>query len=117
MEEMYKKIFIKTEADLPKEEGQYFIHTLQGRMFYINLYTIKNYYKEVIDWYLQPCPPQPREVTDEEIYEKIHFERALLLKGKGNMSIGRMQLDELEWMNLYQSVTKWMRSQMKGGTK
>jgi len=50
--------------------------------------------------------------TDEEIAEKIQAFRKNKLSGYGNMSIGRLQLGELEWMNLVLEVTSWMREEI-----
>ena len=50
--------------------------------------------------------------TDEEIAEKIQAFRKNKLSGYGNVSIGRLQLGELEWMNLVLEVTSWMRDEI-----
>lgn len=47
--------------------------------------------------------------TDEEIAKKIQLFRKNKLDGYGNMSIGRLQLGELEWSNLVLDICKWMR--------
>lgn len=50
--------------------------------------------------------------SDEEIAEKIQAFRKNKLSGYGNVSIGRLQLGELEWMNLVLEVTSWMRDEI-----
>jgi len=50
--------------------------------------------------------------TDEEIANKIQVIRKNKLNGYGNVSIGRLQLGELEWMNLVLEVTSWMREEI-----
>jgi hypothetical protein len=50
--------------------------------------------------------------TDEEIAEKIQAFRKNKLSGYGNMSIGRLQLGELEWSNLVLDICKWMREEI-----
>lgn len=56
--------------------------------------------------------------SDEEIAEKIQAFRKNKLSGYGNMSIGRLQLGELEWSNLVLDISKWMRDEIiKRNTK
>lgn len=50
--------------------------------------------------------------SDEEIAEKIQAFRKNKLSGYGNMSIGRLQLGELEWSNLVLDICKWMREEI-----
>lgn len=61
----------------------------------------------------------PLEVpSDEEIAKKIQLFRKNKLDGYGNMSIGRLQLGELEWSNLVLDISKWMRDEIiKRNTK
>ena len=56
--------------------------------------------------------------SDEEIAKKIQLFRKNKLDGYGNMSIGRLQLGELEWSNLVLDISKWMRDEIiKRNTK
>uniref|UniRef100_A0A6M3Y229 Uncharacterized protein n=1 Tax=viral metagenome TaxID=1070528 RepID=A0A6M3Y229_9ZZZZ len=56
MDELFKKIYVKSEADLPKKDGEYFaklhgaysVHECEFSMFY------EKQWIEDIDWYLQP---------------------------------------------------------------
>ena len=50
--------------------------------------------------------------SDEEIAERIQAFRKNKLSGYGNMSIGRLQLGELEWSNLVLDICKWMRDEI-----
>jgi len=76
-DELYKKVFIRSEADLPKEEGIYFVGIKTalyepedvGGVGSIESYHFNcdedNWLKE-IDWYLQPIEPLPAPVTDAQ---------------------------------------------------
>lgn len=50
--------------------------------------------------------------SDEEIAKKIQLFRKNKLDGYGNMSIGRLQLGELEWSGLVLDICKWMRDEI-----
>ena len=54
----YEKVFIKTEADLPKENGTYIICSTDGRLyekeFKKNSPAFKKSWEQWIDWYFQP---------------------------------------------------------------
>ena len=74
----YKKVFLKSPADLPKEDGAYIVYTSVGyeKVFIMLKEQIASSNKGYIEWYLQPLPEQM--VTDKEIktlIEKItvHF--------------------------------------------
>lgn len=80
-EETYRKVFIKTEADFPKENGLYFCvdqnrHYIGERSFdkadKINLHIWSG-----VDWYLQP-------VTDkEQLREELIRCQLDIIKWKG----------------------------------
>lgn len=59
-EELFKKIYIKTEADLPKEDGNYYTHSVLDNRYLYKIWFNRdsNIEKELwlteIDWYLQP---------------------------------------------------------------
>jgi hypothetical protein len=71
---LYKEVWIKSESDLPKEDGVYFCHYKKygenSTHFYKNnLARIQRWLTD-IDWYLQPIEQieQPAvQLTDEEI--------------------------------------------------
>lgn len=59
--ETYRKIYIKSEADLPKVAGSFIVHTKQGDTFndysypfLDNIPMSKSSWLKYIDWYLQP---------------------------------------------------------------
>jgi hypothetical protein len=75
MEEMYKKIIIESEKDLPKEDGWYFVagkNTLKTSGIKPKIFTVisKDVWLSYVAWYLQPLP-HPREVTDLKMPEGI----------------------------------------------
>ena len=71
--EKYKKVYIKTEEDLPKEAGHFIVCKRSGEIFrdYIypkidNSFPDANMWLKYIDWYLQPLSDQDLP-SDEEI--------------------------------------------------
>ena len=77
-EETYRKVFIKTEDDLPKDKGFYFVHykhpderlhTQMSVVYYDD--TIKGlwYGKDWYDWYLQPVTAKIEQSQDEQVNE------------------------------------------------
>ena len=80
--ELYKKVEIKSEKDLPKKDGEYFAHLseLEEERFLSIIHYDKNDsndWLESIDWYLRPVDEkelqeQKPKITDEEI-EKWAF--------------------------------------------
>ena len=107
-EELYKKVYIKTEEDLPKESGYYFVKrrnasipdTLYYSLLALYIEKLKPYWVSQVDWYLIPI--EQREVTDEEIDTRLEFryllytrkQRKLLIKG-------------------FKDCVKWMREPTK----
>ena len=71
----YEKVFIKTEADLPKENGTYIICSTDGRLyekeFKINSPAFKKSWEQWIDWYFRPV--ELSFPTEDEINIKFHF--------------------------------------------
>jgi hypothetical protein len=111
MEEMYKKVFIKTEADLPKEEGEYTCRTKLGTLVDIpysftgGVFT-KAWWLMYIKYYYQPYPPQLQEVTDEMVMDESYKRYPCDYGGIPNSH---------EYS--FCAGAEWMREQMKGGTK
>ena len=70
-EETYEKVFIKTEADLPKENGKYICMIrninhpalLQYDIQSKGEYGYSKQWLELVDWYLKPAEP----VSDADI--------------------------------------------------
>jgi hypothetical protein len=107
MEEMYyKKVIIRTIDDLPKEECRRHVTLKTGRIdTWLYMGGDDNEERhEMVDFYLQPCPPQLREVTDEEIEQWANEEYSEGYRGN-------------ERYYGFQKGAKRMREQMKGGTK
>ena len=78
MKELYEKVFIKTEADLPKENGKYICMIkninhpalLQYDIQSKGKYGYSKQWLELVDWYLKPTEPVSDE--DIEIFIKVH---------------------------------------------
>ena len=80
MEIVYRKVFVKSEADLPEREGRYFVklkglppEVIDIAVGYYNLSPNCGYKEEWldnIDWYLQPVELP----SDEEIERWIDLE-------------------------------------------
>jgi len=72
-EETYEKVFIKTEADLPEENGKYICMIkninhpalLQYDIQSKGEYGYSKQWLELVDWYLKPTEP----VSDEDIFK------------------------------------------------
>ena len=112
MEELFKKVYIKTEADLPKESD-----------YYITDRSVNTYYTKDIGfklsshgdlvhvaWYLQPCPPQLREVTFEELDDKAEDYAS-------REDANREQFIDGAAYDGFVDGFKWCLEQMKGGAK
>ena len=56
MEELFKKIYIKSESDLPKEMGVGYVACNKELLIYNCTYSThtKNFWLTDINWYLQP---------------------------------------------------------------
>jgi len=107
--EMYKKVYIKSEADLPTEDGDYFgmergsIESFMSVMSFISDWEFKNrdYWMSYVEWYLQPIPAvNEPEITDGEI-EKWARENSGSVSATINKILG----------------AKWMRNKLTGGGK
>jgi hypothetical protein len=73
MEELFKEVYIKTEANLPKESGRYWIREKNSNAFTEVDFDV-NDREDIYSWlefgecYLQPVQ-QPSEISDEDILE------------------------------------------------
>jgi hypothetical protein len=65
--ELYKKIYIKSEVDLPKEEGNYFCNRNGFNSVQHLMTTLGKSYMREIRWYLQPIEQPPDKPSDEDI--------------------------------------------------
>jgi len=109
MEELFKKVYIKSEADLPKWGNCYEIKLHNGEHYQSMQYNQvqnKGWWMTNVLYYLQPLP-QPREVTDEMIKEEAN---KLFPTSKP-----RNYLSEGQWMGFIKGA-KFVKTQMKGGT-
>jgi len=82
-EQHYKKVWIESEKDLPREEDDYYVHEKHTPDFALNNYyfdqeTEDEYHSWInnLDWYLQPYTPASEKVIEqqeaEEILDRIH---------------------------------------------
>jgi len=69
-DELYKKVYIHSVNDLPKEEDEYYVHKIGRGLDIFNWYgaNFSSGWLEEIDWYLHPFPDQDLP-SDEEIEE------------------------------------------------
>ena len=91
----------------------------QIKQILIDNFNTWGYTQEFFDLSADAILALPLDVpSDEEIAKKIQLFRKNKLDGYGNMSIGRLQLGELEWSNLVLDISKWMRDEIiKRNTK
>jgi len=85
------------------------IEILKNPHWFLNGKLFESDFERIVDAILAIPLDVP---SDEEIAEKIQAFRKNKLSGYGNVSIGRLQLGELEWMNLVLEVTSWMRDEI-----
>jgi hypothetical protein len=102
MEELFKKVYIKSEDDLPRDiSNQYWVHFETNDMFYEMAYKIRHLWEQgVVDWYLQPIQPEPlsQRRTAERIMPNI-----LTIFSKAN----KLHIyDFYEWFNPYMKELK-----------
>jgi len=101
--EYYRKVFIKSEEDLPKERYNYyyFVHHVKADNNESAPFNneLKDYWLDHFDWYLQPIEEQPKTElpTDEEINEE-----AYCWFSEGS-----------EASSYWKSGAKWMRDKFK----
>jgi hypothetical protein len=80
MEQIYKKIIIKSESDLPKEDGDYIICSNKDNPYhYTRVRSFTNDQSELfwinnVDWYLLPVElPSEEEIeTTSKEFHKVH---------------------------------------------
>lgn len=110
MEKLFKQVFIKSESDLPKEEGEYIVHYKKMGGIESN-YDPNNEKHKLnwianIDWYLQPLPESPEA---EEINEPINDLRTVMILISARIDrYDRMSVSDLQalWNSLSDIVTK-----------
>jgi len=115
-DETYKKVYVRSEADLPKE-GNFITHFTSGEVEFISFKTIWEIFKirskvtkVTIDWYLLPIEPLPAPVTDEMIKE--HAKEVFVLANlfSANPDVAKSVIPILE--GFYIDGAKWMRDKL-----
>jgi len=76
-EELYRKVYVKSETDCPKVEGDYFCNRSGFNSVQHLMTTLGKTYMREIRWYLQPIE-QKESKGAEEIWEK-HYKASCLL--------------------------------------
>ena len=123
--EMYKKVYIKSEADLPTEDGDYFgmeIGSINSFMSVLDFKKDKElrdgngaYWMKFVEWYLQPISAvnEPEKPTDEEIEKEAIalFESGMALENESPISYTHKQL-RLHEAQTFRAGAKWMRNKL-----
>jgi hypothetical protein len=117
-DELFKKVFIKSEADLPKDEGVYFCNRSGFNSILHLMTTLEKSYMREIRWYLLPVEPKV-SVTDEEIEKKFPIEASIIIKSKGweePLSLEDQEtIAQIILLNFRkQTGAKWVRKQLTG---
>lgn len=73
--ELYQKVYIKDQSDLPKEEGNYIVSRDGKPCFYPMNFLISNikYWVDHFDWYFQPIEDPLPEISDEDILNLLDY--------------------------------------------
>jgi len=94
-EQHYKKVWIESEQDLPREEDDYYVHEKHTPDFALNNYyfdqeTEDEYHSWInnLDWYLQPFTPASEKVIEkqDEIITNLKEVGKYYFKCKGKAS-------------------------------
>jgi type IV secretory pathway TrbF-like protein len=108
--ELYRKIHIKSEADLPKEEGDYFVHVIKTGIDIME-WNISNYpddtklqnvdWLNTYDWYLQPIEISDADIeawAEEEIpftsSSTLNVQRMRWIQGAKSMRDGNLRCSD-----------------------
>jgi hypothetical protein len=101
-DEMYKKVFINGESDLPKEGNYDYVmikDTVNTNRGIIDLYYVesgnKQYWLTYVDWYLQPLPSSDNVKSAEEIGRGWIMDILEPYACEGNMNITFKDMVEL----------------------
>lgn len=105
--ELYKKVIVNSENDLPKEVGWYFCKPKDDYgcqvLFNPENKDLSEEWVNVVDYYLQPIEqPEIQLPTDEEIEEKA--------SGIANPE-SKKDFARGEWLGVKEGA-KWMRSEI-----
>jgi len=76
--ELYQKVYIKDQSDLPTEDGVYFVakkYNLKSAGVKPMIYTVisKKIWLKDIAWYLQPIESPLPEISDEDILNLLDY--------------------------------------------
>jgi hypothetical protein len=77
-EELYRKVYIKTEADLPKEEGYYFCNRSGFNSVQHLMTTLGKSYMREIRWYLQSIAGEQIEQKESKGMKKETVKKIIL---------------------------------------
>jgi hypothetical protein len=76
MKETFEKVYIRSEADLPKEKDVYIVHKIGWGIqsdYWHDTDVSKLHWMKRFDWYLQPSiSPEGVKVTDDTLYESLY---------------------------------------------
>jgi len=107
MKEIYEKIYIKSESDLPKKTGNYFVAEKDNNKYiFLCSFECNNVMSKLwlrdIDWYLQPIELPSEKLISEEASKQV----SLYLKARNNPTV--------DLHKRFVHMAKWMLSQIKG---
>ena len=95
-DELYKKVYIHSVNDLPKEEDEYYVHKIGRGLDIFNWYgaNFSSGWLEEIDWYLHPFPDQdlPSKEQNDRIREWFKHRTGL---NTNFMNAHMMKIDEM----------------------
>lgn len=112
--ETFKKVYVKSEADLPKESGYHFVcHKDQRHNYYAfdndGPFENRDYWSKHIDWYLIPDEkPEKKPPTDEDIRKQSETE----IDPTINVDFNDEQSSVAKRRRLWSYGAKWMRDQI-----
>jgi hypothetical protein len=95
MEELFKKVYIKSEADLPKDKGYYFVGYKDAGKATVHYHHNNEAWIAFYDWYLQPIQPEP--LSQRRTAEGIMPNILTIFSEANKLPI----YDFYEWINPY----------------
>ena len=120
-EETYRKVFIKGESDLPKEDGGYLVcwKTDEYEVFVFTYRMNKDYWLSEVDWYLQPVTDKEATtgycVAEQETYGEV-FEKKPTERNLGEVPVEQEKPQTAEEINqlIFNDVEKFVSIYMMG---
>jgi len=116
MGQIYRKVYIRSEANLPEKVGLYFAYIRDDKNKTCQWYDsdLKEYWIRNIDWYLQPIELPSEEEIDKQFPTDIQTIK--VKEGFDKMSYNAEQ--SLRMLGHHNQAkregAKWMLSQIKG---